>query len=98
MGKIALLPEGLETKSEYLDYLGIPDNYMEDYSVLAVVVDRYQKSLKVLHNSGFTVQRLGAGSIISFVGSTGLGSMLQVLKTNRITYDYRDIAEAFYQA
>lgn len=98
MGKIALIPEGLEKKSEYLDNLGVPDNYMEDYSVLGIVVDRYQESLAVLNKSGFAVERLSAEALISFAGPAALGSILHVLKTNRINYDYKDIADGFYQA
>jgi len=50
MAKIALIPEGVAEKSEFINNLGLPVNYMEDFSVLGIVVDRYQDSVAVLKN------------------------------------------------
>ena len=57
MAKIALIPEGVGEKSEFLNNLGLPVNYMDDFSVLGIVVDRYQDSVAVLKKSGFTIVR-----------------------------------------
>lgn len=98
MAKIALIPEGLDEKSEFLNNLGIPVNYMEDFSVLGIVVDRYQESVAVLKKSGFTIESLEPGSIISFDDSSVLARLLSLLRAKRIRCNYRDIADSFYQA
>ncbi|MGI9536783.1 MAG: hypothetical protein ACR2PB_06920 [Desulfocapsaceae bacterium] len=98
MAKIALIPEGVDEKSEFLKNLGIPVNYMEDYSVLAIVVDRYDESVAVLKKSGFVVENLMPGSIIRFDDPKLLVNMLGLFSTNRIRCTYQDIADSFYQA
>ena len=65
MAKIALIPEGIAEKSEFINNLGLPVNYMEDFSVLGLVVDRYHDSIAVLEKSGFTIKNLKPGAIIS---------------------------------
>ena len=98
MGRIALIPEGLENVSDYLDDLGVPDNYMEDYSVLGIVVDRYQQSLELLTNADFTVERLRVGALVGLGDPGALGRLLKLLQTHHIRCNYKDIAEPFYQS
>jgi hypothetical protein len=98
MGKIALLPEGLHERAEYLEELGVPDKYMEDYSVLGIIVDRYQESLALLRNSGFTIDKGAAGTIITLEDRSSLAKILGLLNENLIRCDYKDIADTFYQA
>ena len=98
MGKIALLPKGLHERAEYLDGLGVPDKYMEDYSVLGIIVDHYHESLALLLDSGFAIEKLAAGSMISLKDRSSLGKILGLLNDNLIRFDYKDIADTFYQA
>ena len=98
MGKIALLPEGLHERAEYLESLGIPDKYMEDYSVLGIIVDRYQESLSLLRASGFGIEECGAGTIINLQDRTSLAKIIGLLNENLIRCDFKDIADTFYQA
>lgn len=98
MAKIALLPQGLHERAEYLEGLGVPDKYMEDYSVLGIIVDRYQESLALLHDSGFAIEKQAAGTLINLENRSSLGNILELLKENMIRCDYKDIADTFYQA
>lgn len=98
MGKIALLPEGLQERAEYLEGLGVPDKYMEDYSVLGIIVDRYHESLALLRDSGFTIEKGAAGAMIYLKDHSSLGRILGLLNENLIRCDYKDIADTFYQA
>jgi hypothetical protein len=98
MSKIALLPEGVHERAEYLDGLGVPDKYMEDYSVLGIIVDRYQESLVVLRNSGFAIEKGAAGTLINLEDRSSLAKILGLLNENQIRCDYKDIADTFYQA
>ena len=98
MSKIALLPEGLQERAVYLEGLGIPDKYMEDYSVLGIIVDRYQESLTLLRDSGFAIDKGTAGTTINLADRTSLGKILALLNENLIRCDYKDIADTFYQA
>ena len=98
MAKIALIPEGVAEKSEFINNLGLPVNYMEDFSVLGIVVDRYQDSVAVLKKSGFTIESLKPGAIISCEDPSGIGKILALLSTQSIRCNYQDIADSFYQA
>ncbi len=98
MGKIALLPEGIHERAEYLAGLGIPDNYMEDYSVLGIIVDRYQESLSLLRASGFAIEECAAGTMIDLQDRTSLAKIIGLLNEHLIRCDYKDIADTFYQA
>lgn len=98
MAKIALIPEGAAEKSEFINNLGLPVNYMEDFSVLGIVVDRYQDSVAVLKKSGFIIENLKPGAIISCADPSGIATMLALLSTQRIRCNYQDIADSFYQA
>ena len=98
MGKIALLPEGLHERAEFLEGLGVPAKYMEDYSVLGIIVDRYQDSLALLRNSGFATEKHAAGTMINLENRSSLGKILGLLNENLIRCDYKDIADTFYQA
>lgn len=98
MAKIVLLPQGLHERAEYLEGLGVPDKYMEDYSVLGIIVDRYQESLALLHDSGFAIEKYAAGTLINLENRSSLGNILELLKENMIRCDYKDIADTFYQA
>ena len=98
MSKIVLLPEGLHERAEYLEGLGVPDKYMEDYSVLGIVVDRYQESLALLHESGFIIEKGAAATLINLVDHSSLSEILGLLSDNTIRCDYKDIADTFYQA
>ena len=98
MAKIALLPEGLHERVEYLQGLGIPDKYMEDYSVLGIIVDRYQESLALLRDSGFAIEKHAAVTLIDLENRSSLSNILGLLNENMIRCDYKDIADTFYQA
>ena len=98
MAKIALISEGIDEQSEFVNNLGIPVNYMEDFSVLGIVVDHYQESVAELKKSGFTIENLEPGSIISVDDSSVLTRVLRLLRAKRIRCNYRDIADSFYQA
>lgn len=98
MAKIALIPEGADEKSEFLNKLGIPANYMEDFSVLGIVVDRYHESVALLMKSGFLIENLEPGSMISFEDPSVIESVLNLLCTEHIRCNYQDIADSFYQS
>jgi hypothetical protein len=66
--------------------------------VLGIIVDRYHESLALLHDSGFTIEKLAAGSMISLEDRSSLGEILGLLSDNLIRCDYKDIADTFYQA
>ncbi len=80
MAKIALIPEGTAEKSEFINNLGLPVNYMEDFSVLGIVVDRYQDSVAVLKKSGFIIESLKPGAIIGCADPSGIATDARSLK------------------
>ena len=98
MNKIALLPEGLHYRTAYLDEVGIPDKYMEDYSVLGLVVDRFHESIAILDEAGFKVEHSDAWAMISLDRYTALSAVLRLLADKRIHCNYQDIADTLYQS
>ncbi len=98
MGKIALLPAGLKYRTAYLEKAGIPRNYMEDYSVLGLVVDRFDESLRVLGQAGYEVEYNSPWATITLEKYSVLTAVVGLLTDNRIRCDCMDIADTLYQS
>ena len=98
MGTIALLPEGRDERLQYLKFLGIPDRYMEDYSILGIVVDNYMESLNAVRDSGFIVEQCSGGARITFDHPSAVPRILNLLNDRCIHCEYKDIVDTFYQS
>ncbi len=98
MGRIALISREVEERHDFLTNLGVPDNYMGDFSVVGIVVDRYRESVAILEKEGFSIEKIGAGSVIDFNDSASVPRIIDMLGANSIGCEYQDIANLFYQA
>ena len=98
MGQLAMVPANMWANNDFLHNYGVPDNYMGDFSVLGVVVDDYPKAMDMLEKNGFSIRRVGDGSLIGFNEPTAVVGILSLLHDEHIGFDYLDIATLYYQA
>lgn len=98
MPQIALLPCNIMNRGAYLESRELPTKYMEDYSLMGFVVDRYQQALHVLSSAGYKIEEQTFGADIT-VNSPGLiPEIRDLLATHDIRCDISDIADTIYQA
>lgn len=98
MGKIALIPCGLKCRELYLGNLELPMNYMGDFTVMGLVVDRYQEAVNLLTSTGYQLREKNGGADIFIDTPLRLAEIKACLEANSISCDLSDIADTFYQA
>lgn len=98
MGQLALVSDNDWEHDDFLQKLGIPADYMGDFSVLGVVVDNYQEAISRLEDTGFSISQIGRGSLIRFDDPASVQEIVKVLAADGIGFEYLDIANRFYQA
>ena len=74
-----------------------PVAIMEDFSLMALRVDRLTDSAGALAEDDFPVSENSCGIRVSFDGVPGLGKIFDTLARRRIKWEWADIAEAIYQ-
>ena len=75
----------------------LPANYMSDYSVMALVVDRLDAALRVLKEKKFEVQEKAHGFEITIDGAGRMPEIVSLLQQNSIDYAMADIVDQVYQ-
>ena len=98
MGKIALLPCDINSRGESLDNMVLPSKYMEDYSLMGFIVDRYQEALTLLTNNSYQLVEQKGGADIYIDTLLDLQKIKSLLRANNIRCDFSDIADSIYQA
>ncbi|MDJ0624377.1 MAG: hypothetical protein QNJ17_15540 [Desulfocapsaceae bacterium] len=86
---------GLE---KYLNQQKLPCNYMEDFSILGFVTQRYEAALVLLAAKGYEVHIHNSGAEIGISSSAEVLTIHNLLSAHGIHTSYRDIAETIYQA
>jgi hypothetical protein len=90
----------LEKNSKQRICLGnqnLPANYMEDYSVMGLVVGSLEGVLRILKEKKFDVRKNSDGFEIAFDGAGRLSELVSLLQQNRIDYAMADIVDQLYQ-
>jgi len=75
----------------------LPLNYMSDYSVLGLVVDRLDAALRILKEKEFEVQERKDGWRIGVDGAGRLSEITDLFQRNDIDYTLSDVVEEVYQ-
>jgi hypothetical protein len=75
----------------------LPANYMSDYSVLGLVVDRLDSALRVLKEKKFEVKKKSDGFKITIDGAGRMADIVKLLHQNGIDYTLSDIVDQLYQ-
>jgi hypothetical protein len=98
MGTIALLPCDVNSKAKYLASRTLPPNYMEDFSLMGFVVDRYNEALNLLILHSYQLEKQKGGVDIYIHTAEDLQKIRSLLNANNISCDFSDIADSIYQA
>ena len=98
MAKIALLSCDTDSKAKYLETIQLPATYMEDFTLLGFVVDRYQDALSLLTDYRYRFDELNGGADIFIDAPQDLLKISSLFKANNIKCDISDIADSLYQA
>lgn len=96
MGVLPLLDKNSKQRT-CLGNQNLPANYMEDYSVMGLVVGRVEAVLRILKEKKFDVRKSADGFEIAFDGAGRISELVSVLQQNKIDYTLADIADQVYQ-
>lgn len=98
MAKIALLANECRSRSLYLENSSLPTFYMEDFSILGLLVERYEEACGLLKAGGYNIVKLDGGSDIHLEHRDQIRAIIGTLKQHGIPTELSDIADTIYQA
>ncbi len=75
----------------------LPADYMADYSVMGLVVDRLDAALRLLEEKKFDVRQNGEGFEITLDSAGRIAEIAGLLQHNSIDTAMADIADQVYQ-
>lgn len=95
---VPIVPSNPENRALYFTEQDIPDKYMEDYSKIGFMVERYEDSIALLLGAGYRLQRKRYGASLQLEDAMGLAEVRALLHSASLYCEYGDIADTFYQA
>ncbi len=98
MGKIVILPEDCKSRASYLNDRALPAFYMEDFTIMGLLVNNYQDAVELLGASRFSLDVNENGCDVVVEQPSHIQEIQALLSANGITAQYTDIADTFYQA
>ncbi len=98
MSIIAVCSEDMGSRARYLQTKDIPVNYMEDFSLMGFVVDRYPEALSLLRSLGFTLSETEGGADVVVNSPVQIQDIQKSLIANNIHCSFTDVVDTFYQA
>ncbi len=96
MGALPVLQKNQKQRA-YPGDKNLPANYMADYSVLGLLVDRLDTALRVLKEKKFEVLKKADGFEITIDGAGRISEIVNLLHQNGIDYALDDIVDQVYQ-
>lgn len=90
----------LQKNQKQWNCLGIenlPTNYMSDYSVLGLMVDRLDTVLQLLMDKKYEVQKKADGFEITIDGAGRMSEIVSLFQQNSIDYAVADLVDQVYQ-
>lgn len=75
----------------------MPRAYMEDYSVLGLVVDRIEASRRILAARNFPSETDRCGVRLPVGDASDIAAIVRILRDNGISCDIGDLADTIYQ-
>ena len=96
MGALPILQKNHDQRT-WLGNKNLPANYMSDYSVLGLVVDRLDAPLGILKEKKFEVKKDSDGFRITIDGAGRMSEIVRLLHQNSIDYALGDIVDQVYQ-
>lgn len=98
MNRIVLCQSDAVSRANYLQNLTLPDNYMEDYTVMGLVVDCYDDAVALLTSSGYQLEQIDGYNELVIDSPHQLLIIQNILAAEKIYCEYSDIADTLYQA
>ena len=96
MGVLPLLEKNSKQRA-CLGNQNLPADYMADYSVMGLVVDRLDAALRVLEEKKFDVRQKADGFHITIDSAARISEITRLMQQNSIDYQMADIADQIYQ-
>lgn len=93
MGMLRIVEKGT-TYNRAIDF---PTFYMNDFSVLGVVVNTLEKTVITLQNKGFVLQEEKGATWISFTDKQQLDTIFKELTAGEVQYTLSDLVSCTYQ-
>lgn len=98
MAIFPILPADIKSREMYLDSRPLPVKYMEDFSLMGFVVDRYTEACALLLAAGYHLSQHQYGSDLVVEGPAKIVEISSLLMSNNINSTFSDIADTLYQA
>ena len=100
MGKLQILPKEVDLAAIDLPHLNgacLPICYMSDYSVLALLVDKFQETVRLLEEHRYFLSKSSPAVEVVIENAEHMRKMFCLLKTGGIDFTLTDIADQIYQ-
>ena len=100
MGKIAVLPKDnqcLTANQAYLADIQMPDFYMGDYSILGLLVEKFEDAVQLLQENGFQIARKKSGIEMGIDDPDHIKKVFKLFQDHRLKFDMADIVAQVYQ-
>lgn len=95
---IALVERHAKARAEYLASRPLPDFYMEDYSIVGILVEDFQPIETLLRKNGYPVVARPGGGEVGLHNIADLPGVLAELHRQGFAADVGDVADTIYQA
>jgi hypothetical protein len=98
MTRLPLLPQARHYRERYLDSQALPDNYMEDFSLMGLLVNDFTSAADTLESAGFTLSQGTGSAEVTIDSPDHLKQAVALLEAHAIDCTLTDIADSLYQA
>lgn len=93
MGMLRMVEKG----GNYAQHLDLPAFYMNDFSVIGLVVGGLQQATDVLAKNGIAVEQSDAATVVTFHDEEEMHAILSALSTEQVDYSLSDLVSCAYQ-
>jgi hypothetical protein len=100
MGKLQILPKDVDLVAADFPHLSgacLPICYMSDYSVLALLVDKFQETVRLLEEHRYVLSESTPAVEVVIENAEHMRKMCRLLETGGIDITLTDIADQIYQ-
>lgn len=98
MGRLILISDDPEIRAEFSTRRGLPDFYMEDFSILGLRVERPAEAAALLREAGYPCDDCAGATAVSFRSPVEVSNLTALLAENGIGYEMADVVDGVYQA
>ena len=87
----------VETTTTCHELLEWPLFYMNDFSVMGIIVPQLSSAVKALESKGFRIDRDSVGVKIRFEGQQQMARIFKTLQLEKISFAMTDLIDHVYQ-